>query len=350
MEALGPPPEAVGSAVAQADTWERTLQAVGTVTSIESVAIRNEVPGVVERIAFSSGARAQEGAVLFELDARIERAQLRTARARLADAQADLHRARALQKGGVLTPSALDDAEAAYNIAAGEVSALEARLHQKIIRAPFTGRLGIRNVSVGQFLNPGTQLVVLDAVDDLLVDFSLPQQDVSRVQSGMPVRVGFSASPRTELAAKLLAVEPTVDVATRNLALRARVTQPDGRLKPGMFVDVTVVTPEKLDVVTVPATSVVHAAYGDSVFVIEEKKPGTPGMDRTPDGKPVHIARQQFVRLGSARGDFVSILQGLEPGARVVTAGAFKLRNGTPVVVDDSAMPRPERDPKPENR
>lgn len=350
MEAAGPPPEAVSTSVAQSQTWEHTLRAVGTVSSVRSVEVRNEVAGTVKRIAFSSGAEVKEGDVLVELDADVERSQLVAARARREQAATALRRARELRKGGAMSQAELDNAEAALKIAQGDVLALEARVDQKIIRAPFSGRLGIREVNVGQFLNPGSRMTVIDSIGELFVDFALPQEETAAVTTGLPVRVAFTASPKTELPAQIVAVGPRVDEATRNVDLRARVSDPTGHLKPGMFMEVTVVMPQRLNVVAVPATAIVHASFGDSIFVIEEKKPGSPGMAQTPQGKKVQIARQQFVRVGSTRGDFVQVIQGLAPGAQVVTGGAFKLRNGAPVVVDNAAAPRPELQPRPENR
>jgi membrane fusion protein (multidrug efflux system) len=350
MEAAGPPPESVSAAVAEIQTWETTLNAVGTVARARSVEIRNEVPGVVQRIAFNSGTSVDAGALLVELDASVERSQLVAARARRIHARATLQRSVTLLRGGAISQAELDVAEAAAKVAEGEVASLNARIDQKVITAPFAGRLGIREVHLGQFLPPGSKITVLDSLGEVFVDFALPQEERARVDLGMPVRVSFRASPKSQLTAELVAVEPTVDARTRNLELRARLVDEEGRLHPGMFVDVEVVMPQRQDVVTVPATAIVHASYGNSVFVVEDKKPGSPGMDRTPDGKVVRIAHQTFVRVGAARGDFVQIVQGLKPGAEVVTAGAFKLRNLSPVVVEKAPAPKPELNPRPENR
>ncbi|MBX5481225.1 MAG: efflux RND transporter periplasmic adaptor subunit [Myxococcaceae bacterium] len=353
MEQAGPPPEAVGVAVAQEQTWERTLQAVGTVSSPQTVEIRNEVAGTVKRIAFNSGAEVKAGALLVELDADMERSQLKAARARRDLAKVTLERSRRLMSAGAISRAALDQATSEFTAAQGEVSSLEAQVDKKTIRAPFAGRLGIREVSVGQVLNVGTRITVLDAVGGGFVDFSLPQEDAAKVAPGTPVRVTLRAAPERTLAGEVVATAPTVNPTTRNLGLRARVeglSNTRSALKPGTFVEVTLVMPQKLTAVVIPATAVVHAPYGDSVFVIEEKKPGTPGLDRTPDGRQVFIARQQFVRLGPPRGDFVAVLQGLKAGVRVVSAGAFKLRNNAPVVIDESPQPKPKLHPTPENR
>lgn len=349
-EAAGPPPEAVSSAVAQRQAWERTISAVGTVASVENVVIRNEVAGVVKRIAFESGDMVEEGALLVELDTEIERAQLAAAKARRELARTNMQRARTLLEKQAAAPAQLQDAEAAYRVAGGQVSALEAQLAQKIVSAPFAGRLGIRAVTLGQYLQVGTGITELDAIGEVFVDFTLPQEELAVVSVGMPVRVALREGRAGTSDGRIVAIDPTVDAATRSLGLRAQIVDPEERLRPGMFVDVAVVLPQQQEVVAVPATAIVHAAYGDSVFVLEEKKPGTPGMNETPDGRPVQIARQQFVRVGQARGDFVQIEKGLQEGQPVVTAGGFKLRNLAPVVVDNSKVLQPSLNPHPENR
>ncbi len=349
MEAAGPPPEAVGTAVAKQQPWESTLSAVGTVTSVEAVAIRNEVAGKVTKLGFESGADVKRGAILVELDAGVERSELATARARRNIAATTLERTRTLVEQGAFARARLDDDEAALQAAQGQVDALEAQVAKKVIRAPFAGRTGIRSVNLGQYLEPGTRITVLSASGDTFVDFSLPQEELAQVEEGTKVRVLPRAS-ETVLEGTVAAIEPTVDPGTRNAQVRAQVKDPGASLAPGMFVDVEVVRPGEEQVVVVPATAVVHASFGDSVFVIEAKQPDEPGMREGPDGRPVWTARQQFVRLGQERGDFVVVQEGLEPGAEVVTAGAFKLRNGAPVVIDNRDQARPQLDPKPENR
>ncbi len=217
------------------------------------------------------------------------------------------------------------------------------------MRAPFSGRLGIRAVNVGQYLNPGTQLTVLQAVGAVFVDFSLPQQVLSTMHNGMPVRVTIQDSNEPALDGTIAAVDPTIDSTTRMIKLRATVPNPDEKLRPGMFAQVAVIMPDAGSVVTVPLTAIVHAAFGDSVFVVEDKKPDAPGAKTTPDGKTIKNARQQFVRIGEARGDFVSILDGIKAGQEVVSAGAFKLRNNSPILVNNSIQTTPQLDPRPEN-
>jgi membrane fusion protein, multidrug efflux system len=350
MQKAGPPPETVNTALATLQTWEGTLHAVGSVAAVRGVEISNDAPGVVSRIDFESGALVHKGQLLVELDARVERAQLASARARQELAGISVSRSRALAQSRVIPQSQLDTDESATKTTLADVNQLEAQIDRKIVRAPFSGRLGIRAVNLGQYLNPGTMLTVLESIDSVYVDFTLPQQRLADVHVGTPVRVsvegGASAFPDGTVAA----VDPAIDATTRTIRVRANVPNSDERLHPGMFVNVTVVLPERAPVVTLPATALVHASYGDSVFVVEDRKDDANGSGVDPGGRAVKTARQQFVRTGETRGDFVSVLDGVTAGQEVVTAGAFKLRNGARVAVDNQVRLDPQLMPHPENR
>jgi membrane fusion protein (multidrug efflux system) len=348
-EQAGPPPEAVSTTAARTMQWDNVLSAVGNVTGVDSVAVSNDVPGIVTRIRFRSGEIVKRGQLLVELEAGAERAQLASARSRRELARISAARARALFRAGAIPREQLDRGETELATARSEVAALEAQLEHKLVRAPFSGRIGIRAINAGQYLAPGTTIAMLDAIDGLFVDFAVPQEHLPQLRIGLPVRIELGGG-RAAVPGKLAAIDPTIDRATHSVKLRATVPSTGRALRSGMFVRASVVLAERSRVLAVPATAIVHAAYGDSVFVIEPKPPGSPGMATTPDGKPVKIARQQFVRLGRSRGDFVAIEKGLEPGAEVVTAGAFKLRNGSPVVVDNTRAARPQLDPHPPNR
>jgi membrane fusion protein (multidrug efflux system) len=349
MQAMGPPPEAVGSAVAQPANWETTVSAVGSISSLRSVAVSNEVPGTVSKIHFQSGQMAREGQTLIELDASIERAQLASANARRDLAERNAERSKKLAAGNVISQAQMDDIEAQLKTATTDTAALRAQVERKVIKAPFPGRLGIRAVNIGQYLTPGTTVTTLDAVGGTFVDFSLPQEELATITVGLPVRVTMEGS-KEGLTGKISALDPTVDPATRNVKIRAEIPELSGIQRPGTFVSVEVIKPKQATVVAVPATAIVHASYGDSVFVLEDKKPGSPGMDKSPDGRPIKIARQQFVRTGAMRGDFVAISKGVTAGQTVVTAGAFKLRNNAPAVVDNTVQAKPQLAPHPENR
>jgi membrane fusion protein (multidrug efflux system) len=346
----GPPPETVSVATATTQTWERTLPAVGSIASSKGVAVTAEVPGKVTAVRFDSGDTVKAGAVLVELDSSVERAQLKSLLARKQFAQTTVRRSKELREGGAIAAAKLDADESSLDTLEADVMAIRAQIAKKTIRAPFSGRLGIRSVNLGQYLNPGESVSVLESVDGVYVDFTLPQRNLERVAVGMPVRVVADGVGLAK-AGTITAVDPTVDAVTRSIRLRASVNNADGvELRPGMFVDVAVVLPKERDVVSVPATAIVHAPYGDSVFVVEDKPADDPGMRKTKDGAVVRVARQQFVKVGEARGDYVAVLEGLESGEQVVMEGAFKLRNGAPVVVGDSVAIAPELDPNPENR
>ncbi len=349
-EASGPPPEAVGVAQADARAWEGAFSAVGTVAPAKGVRVSNEAPGTVARIFFESGAIVMEGQVLVELDASVERSQLASAMSRRELAVTTAKRSRSLLEKGAISPSQVDNDESVLKTATTDVETIQAQIARKTVRAPFAGKLGIRQVNVGQYLNPGTPLTVLESLDKLYVDFTLPQQRLSEVKLGLPVRVMIDGVQGDAITGAIAAIDPTLDGATRAIKLRASLTDNDARLRSGMFVNVSIVRPETQNVVVVPATAIVHASYGDSVFVVEERKPDAPGASMTPDGKPVKNARQQFVKVGETRGDFVAILDGVKAGQQVVSVGAFKLRNNAPIFPGEVSQLRPEVDPKPKDR
>jgi len=347
MAQAGPPPEAVSTAPATVQTWEASLRAVGTVASAKGVQISAEVPGVVKKIGFESGALVKKGDVLVVLDSRVERAQLASAQVRRDLAIKNVKRSRSLGAAGAESQAQLDADENALSQATAEIEVLRAQIARKTIRAPFSGKLGIRQVNLGQYLNPGNSITTLEAIGGAYVDFQLPQQHQKEVSSGLPVRISVEGAPELSAQGTVDAISPNVDPSTRTLELRA-VVDHEG-LQPGMFVRVEVVLPESRKVVAVPLTAVVYAPYGDSVFVVEALPPDAPAS-QGPNGEPVLAARQQFVRLGERRGDFVAVLDGVQAGQVLVSAGAFKLRNNSPVFVNDELAPKPELEPKPKNR
>jgi membrane fusion protein, multidrug efflux system len=349
MQKAGPPPEAVSAARAEKQTWEGTLSAVASVASVKGVSLSSDASGTVSKINFESGAVVKQGQVLVELDTSVERAQLASIRARREHAQIDVKRTRALAAAGVVSTAQLDADEAESKSLNADARALEAQIQRKTVRAPFSGRLGIRAVNIGQYLAPGTPVTVLESPESVYVDFTLPQQDLNSISAGMPVRARLDANDARAVEGTIAAIEPAIDQATRAVKVRVSVPNKDDSLRPGMFIRVEVILPTRPEVVAVPATAVVHASYGDSVFIVESKRDGGKEV-MGPGGKPLKIARQQFVKLGGTRGDFVAILKGVTPGQEVVTAGAFKLRNGMPVTVNNNVKFKPELAPKPENR
>lgn len=346
MEAAGPPPEAVSTAVAESATWESSVPTIGTIASSKGVEISTEVAGVVSAIEFTSGASVERGAVLLQLDARVEKAQLASAQVRRNLALTTVKRGRALIASGAQSQAELDADENAYESASAEIEVLRAQIARKTIRAPFGGRLGIREIDIGQYLNPGTVVTTLESVEGVYVDFDLPQQQ--KVARGQKVRVTISGRPELLGDGEIVAIDPKVDPSTRMTKLRATLADTATDVQPGMFVNVEVIQPEQVAVVSVPATAILYATYGDSVFVIEP--PAEPTEATGPDGQPVMNARQQFVRLGQRRGDYVAILEGIVAGQEIVTEGAFKLRHNSPVYVDNARPLTASLTPTPINR
>jgi len=349
--AAGPPPEVVGTSEARQETWEEQLFSVGTVAASQGVTVTSETAGAVQAIKFESGQRVRQGQVLLELDRSVELAQLSSAQAREQLARTTAARSRALVAGNAAPKAQLDNDESLLRAASADVASLKAQIEHKVVRAPFAGRLGIRMVNVGQYLTPGTPITELQSDEENYVDFTLPQQEIDRLKLGMVVRINQrEARPQGE--ATIAAIQPVVDPLARSGRVRAALAKTatgDG-LTPGMFVNVAVVLPEKHKAVIIPATALVQASYGDSVFVVEQRKDAHGIEVKANDGKPASFARQQFVKPGEARGDFVEIVEGVVPGQPVVSQGAFKLRNGSPVVVNNAVELHPQLQPAPANR
>lgn len=335
----GPPPETVSSAQARKDSWRTTLFAVGSVQAGRGVTISNDSSGLVTRIHFESGDEVKAGAPLVELETSVERAQLASTTARLELAKLTLERTRALVAENVATQAELDSAASTLKSLIAEAGALRAQVERKVVRAPFAGKLGIREVNKGQYLSPGSPITTLQSVEEEYVDFSLPQEYLDHARVGLPVKLSAHEAG-LELEGVVAAVDPSVSPTTRAFTLRASTKDPDQRLRPGMFLNVSLLLDQKRDVVIVPVTAVVYAPYGDSIFVIE-------AASKDKKGK---IAKQQFVRVGDTRGDFVEVEKGLQGNETIVSAGAFKLRNGAPIKIDNSVGLEPKLTPKPENR
>lgn len=335
-----PPPTAVTTVVTKKEVWPTTLQAIGSANAVQGVTVSADLPGIVESISFESGRTVQEGEVLVKLDARQEQAQLTAAHAQLQLARLNLERMGGLLGKGVASKAEHDRAAAELTQAEARVGEVRATIERKTIRAPFTGVLGIRQVNVGQYLEGGRPIVPLQSLDPIHVDFALPQQDVTPVVRGAEVRVSAEGI-EGEVTGKVTAVDSVVDQATRNVKVQARVANPTGRLRPGMYVTVEVRVGEGQPVVALPASAILSAPYGDSVFVVEDMT--------DPNGKTYKGAKQQFVKVGRGRGDQVEIASGLEAGQEAVTSGVFKLRNGAAVHVNNDVQPSNEPAPRPED-
>jgi membrane fusion protein, multidrug efflux system len=334
-----PPPESVTTAKVEAARWQPIQPASGTLVAVRGVTLGSETPGAIREIHFDSGTSVRKGAVLIKLDTATEEAQLASALADENLARLNFERAKDLRKGQANTPADLDAADARYKQAQAVTVTLRTAIEKKSIRAPFDGRVAIRQVELGQVLQAGSPVASLQSVSPIYVEFSLPQQALARLKLGQPVRLRTDTFPGSTWEGKVSTINTEVDVATRNVRVRATVPNADGRLRPGMFANVEVVSPEDQPVLLIPATAVLFAPYGDSVYVLEEK----PG----PDGKPALLAQQRFVRLGERRGDLVAVESGLKAGETVVSSGAFKLRSGASVLVRNDLAPDVRADPKP---
>lgn len=336
------PPEAVSSAPVKEERWPQALGAVGSVSPVQGVVLRAEVAGRVTQIGFQNGGTARQGQVLLQLDTSSEEAQRRAAEAQLELAELNLARARDLRAQNLIAQQDLDAAVANAKQLAGQVDNIRAAIAKRTIHAPFSGRLGIRQVNLGQVVGAGDPIVSLQSLDPVYVDFTLPEQRLSALRPGMPVRVTTDAAHGETFTGALTAINPDVDATTRNVRLQATIANREDRLRPGMFARVEVGLPEAEHVLAVPATAVLHAPYGDSVFVIGETKDEKTGTTH-------RTVRMTTVRLGSTRGDFVAITEGLKPGETVVSSGVFKLRNGSPVVINNELAPKAEDAPRPAN-
>jgi membrane fusion protein, multidrug efflux system len=334
------PPTTVSSAVVKEEDWAPTLSAVGSISAVQGAIVSTELGGIVSEVGFQSGSEAKKGEVLLKLDSSSEEALLHTAEADLELARANLQRERDLAARKVVSKQELDAAESTFGQKQGTVDNMRAFIAKKQVRAPFDGQLGIRQVNVGQMINSGQQVVSLQALDPLYVDFALPQQELSKLAPGLEALVRTDAVPGREFKGKLTALNSMVDTVTRNVTLQATFENPDHALKPGMFVKIDIALPEKGKTLVIPGSAVSYAPYGDSIFVIDKKKdPKT--------GKETQTLRQAFVRVGEARGDFISVTQGLKAGDEVVSTGVFKLRNGMAVTINNDLAPKPQMNPTP---
>ncbi len=336
-----PPPEAVTTIVARLEEWQPTLEAIGSVAAVNGVTVSADLPGVVERIAFESGSRVKEGDLLVQLDTRQEVAQLAAAEATRDLALLSLDRISGLLWKGVASRAEYDSAVAQDERGRADVGEIRATIARKTIRAPFSGILGIRQAHLGQYLDSGDPIVSLQSLDPIYVNFGVPQQDLALVRVGRAVLVTVAERPGAGFSGRISAVDSIVDVSTRNVQMQATFDNPEGALRPGMFVNVQVVLDASERIVAIPASAISYAPYGDSVFLVEEMT--------GPQGGSYRGVRQQFVKLGGGRGDQIAILSGVKPGEEVVTSGVFKLRNGAAVEVDNETQPANDPAPKPED-
>jgi len=335
------PPAAVTTAVAKTERWQPVLSAVGSLKAVNGVTVSTDLAGIISQISFQSGAAAKKGDLLVKLDSTQEEAQLHSAEARRDLAKLSLDRQRSLRASGAVSQSEYDTAESEFHQTTAAVDEANALIARKTITAPFDGILGIRQVDLGQYLNVGAPIVALQSTDPIYVNFSLPQENFEQITTGKKIRVKVNGVTGDQFEGEITSIDSRLDESTRNLMIQGTVRNAENRLRPGMFVNVEVLQPERY-VVSIPASSISYAPYGDSVFIVKDK----PGAD----GKPGKEALQQFVKLGPTRGDQVSVISGVREGDVVVSSGVFKLRSNIPVQVNNSVLPDNEANPTPPNR
>lgn len=336
-----PPPAAVTTIVAQQEDWPATLNEIGTVVAVHGVTVSADLPGVVDRIAFDSGKPVREGDVLVELDTRQERAQLAAAQAQRDLARVNFDRLQRLVKDGVMPQADYDRAESEERAAEARVKEIQATIARKTIRAPFSGTLGIRQVNLGQYLSAGNPVVPLQSLHPIYVNFGVPQEEARQVRPGRTVRVTADDLPGMNFRGRVTAIDSVLDERTRNVQVQATVANGDGKLRPGMFVKVELAMGAAHPAVTLPASAISYAPYGDSVFVVTDLQ--------DQNGHAYRGVRQQFVKVEGSRGDQVAVVSGVKPGDEVVSSGVFKLRNGAAVRVNNKVQPENNPAPKPED-
>ena len=337
-----PPPETVTTAVVRSESWEELITSVGSLEAVQGVMLTAELSGKVVRITFEPGTKVKAGDLLLQQDISSEEAQLRAAEATVALTKLELERSRKLLTKKAVAQAKYDTDEAQYKQAVARLDGIRATIRKKTIRAPFAGTLGIRLVNLGQILNEGEPIVSLQTIDPIFVNFSLPQQQLVQVKPGLKVRVTADALAGQAIEGEITAISPEVDAATRNIKVQATVANSQERLRPGMFVNVSVVLPSREEMLVIPTTAVLYAPYGDSVFVVHEK-------ESEKGAQPSDVVQQKIVQLGEKRGDFVALVSGLDKGETVVSTGVFKLRNDQPVVVDNTLAPEFKLAPQPED-
>ncbi|MHB1621207.1 MAG: efflux RND transporter periplasmic adaptor subunit [Sulfuricella sp.] len=339
IKGQGNPPQAVSTIVAQTSTWQPTVEAVGNLRAASGASLAAEVGGLVTGIHFESGEMVKAGQLLVELNAAPLKAQLEQLKAAAMLAQQNHERDSAQLKVQAVSQAVVDADAANLKSAQAQVATQEATIAQKTILAPFAGRLGIRQVDLGQFLAAGTTIVNLQKLDPMYLDFTVPQAQIDLIRVGNKITIQTNALPDKTFIGSISAIEPQVDTATRNLKVRARIANPKGELLPGLFATARVDEGGKRQYITLPDSAIAYNTYGSTVFIVKDDGKGA-------DGKPKLSVGQRFVTTGATRGDQVAVLTGLKAGETVVTAGQLKLRNGASVFINNSVQPA--NNPNPE--
>ncbi len=339
MAGMANTPQTVSAAKATSSDWQPTIDAVGSLRAVRGADLSLEVPGVGEEILFQSGDEVKAGQILLRLRVEDEIAKLQSLEATAQLAQITYDRNVKQFKAQAISQALVDNDEANLRNAKAQVAQQKAIVDKKTLRAPFAGKLGLRQVDLGQFLSAGSVIATLQSLDPIFVDFLLPQQAVAQLSVGAKVEAKVDAFPGRTFTGKITAINPKIETASRNIQVRATLPNADQKLLPGMFATVQLETGAAQHLVTLPQTAVSYNPYGSLVYLVDEK-----GQDA--DGKAQLTARQVFVTTGATRGDQVAILKGVAEGDMVVTSGQVKLRNGVPVVIDNSVVPKNDPAPK----
>jgi membrane fusion protein (multidrug efflux system) len=340
--AMQPPADAVTTIVAAQEEWPATLNAIGTVAAVQGVTVSADLPGIVDRIAFESGKTVARGDILVQLDTRQEQAQLAGAESQLQLARLNHERMQGLVQQDAVSRAEYDTAAAALQQSEARLAEIRASIERKTIRAPFSGVLGIRQVNLGQYLTAGAPVVPLQSLDPTYVNFAVPQQDASQMRTGRTVRVTLDEAGSGAFTGRITAIDSIVDANTRNVQVQATFPNPGARLRPGMFVQAQVMLGAAQRIVALPASAINYAPYGDSVFIVTDLK--------NPQGQSYRGVRQQVVKLGGARGDQIAVLSGINAGEEIVTSGVFKLRNASPIQVNNAVQPGNSPTPQTEDK
>jgi membrane fusion protein (multidrug efflux system) len=338
MTAMAPPPQTVSAATAAVEEWQPQIEAVGSLRAVNGADLAFEVPGIIKELRFKSGDDVAAGDVLVMLRADDDIARLAALQATASLSEITMQRDQEQFKIKAVSQATLDTDAANLKNANAAVVQQQAVIDKKTLRASFAGHLGVRLVDIGQYINAGTTVVTLQALDPIYADFFLPQQALTQLRIEQTVTIRVDTYPDQDFTGTVTAINPKVDSATRNVQVRATLKNPDRRLLPGMYATVSIAAGDKQRYVTLPQTAITYNPYGETVFVVDDK-----GKD--PQGKPQLAARQIFVTAGPKRGDQVAILKGVEQGETVVTAGQMKLRNGSQVIIDNTIRPTADANP-----
>jgi membrane fusion protein (multidrug efflux system) len=334
-------PQTVSDTAAAETTWQASMSAVGSLVAFNGANLSSEVSGIVDTIQFESGDHVSAGQTLLTLRTNNDPAVLAQLQATAAVDESNYERDRKQFRADAVSEAQVDTDRATYLAAEAQVQGQLAEMAEKVVKAPFAGTLGIRQVDLGQYLAAGTEIVSLQQLDPLFVDFYLPQQALAQIKAGQPVTVSIDAFPGQSFAGTISATNSVVDTASRTIEIRATINNPSLRLRPGMFATVTVAVGAPVKHVTLPQTAITYNPYGDTVYILHN------GQDHA--GKPALIAYQTFVQVGDTRGDQVAILKGIAPGDHVVTAGQLKLHNGSTVTVNNAVPVPDDAHPNPPN-